>query len=92
MVEQQGVGMVIQGPNCFLSPQTEACCHRYDGGWWAVGFQPSNCMKTQSVDDQHTRTIGEPQLSNTWPETDELQEQLTVQTFTDNLFLLRSQI
>lgn len=38
MVEQQGVDMVIQDPDCLLSPQTEAGCHRYNGRWWAVGL------------------------------------------------------
>lgn len=60
MIEQQGVAVVVQHPDCLLSPQTEAGCHRYDGGGWAVGLQPSNSLKTLTVDDQHTWTVGEP--------------------------------
>lgn len=60
VVEQQHVAIVIQHPDCLLFPQTEAGYHRYDRGGWFIGFQPINCLKTQTVDDQHTRAIREP--------------------------------
>lgn len=65
MVEQQHVAVVVQHPDCLLSPHTETGCHGYDGGRWVVGLQPLNRLKTETVYDQHTGTIREPQLTNT---------------------------
>lgn len=65
VVQQQGVAVVVQGPDGLLSPQAEAGRHGYDGGRRAVGLQPLNGRETQTVDDQQTRTVGEPQLRHT---------------------------
>lgn len=62
VVELQRVAVVVQHPHGLLSLQTEAAHHGDDGGRRLVGIQPLNGVKTDGINDQHTRTVGEPQL------------------------------
>ncbi len=87
MVEQQRVDVIIQSPDCLLSPQTEAGCHGYDGGRRVVRLQPLNCLKILTVNDQHTRTVGEPQLINTQTWQREPSQQLIKHDFIIDAFL-----
>lgn len=64
VVQDQRVAVVIQHPHRLFSLETEAACHGYDGGRRLVGVQPLSRVKTDGIDDQHARTIGEPQLRN----------------------------